>query len=270
MRFLVKTAVAGAASAVMAAVLATSALADGMPKRGSIRSAEPAPAPRACTLSANVGLTSDYVFRGLSQTDQGPAIQGGFDATCGMFYAGVWSSAIDFAGDAHLEIDLYAGIKPKTGPITWDLGVIYYAYPNQASGINELNMIEFKVGGSAEVWKDGTFGVTAFYSPDYTGETGPVWTFEAAFSQALPKIGMFSPTFSALIGHQIGDDASYIAAFTDDYTYWNAGFTFGFLEKWSLDLRYWDTNLPSSGITGCTAGLFQCDERFVATLKFTY
>ena len=271
MRFLVKTAVAGAASAVMAAVLATSALADGMPKRGSIRSAEPAPAPRACTLSANVGLTSDYVFRGISQTAEGPAIQGGFDATCGMFYVGTWASALDFDDAAHLEIDIYAGIKPKTGPVTWDLGVIYYAYPNQNSAV-ELNMVEFKVGGSAEVWKGGTFGVTGFYSPDYTGELGPTWTVEGAFSQALPQIGMFSPTFSALVGYQHSSDAAYQGAFGDDsYVYWNAGVTFGFLEKWSIDFRYWDTNLPSDGSIGaCGTTLFQCDERFVATLKFTY
>jgi uncharacterized protein (TIGR02001 family) len=253
----------------MAAVLATSALADGMPKRGSIRSAEPAPAARACTLSANVGLTSDYVFRGISQTDQGPAIQGGFDATCGLFYVGTWASALDFGGDAHLEIDLYAGIKPKTGPVTWDLGVIYYAYPNQNNAIANLDMIEFKVGGSAEVWKGGTAGVTGFYSPDYTGELGPTWTFEGAFSQALPQVGRFSPTFSALIGYQYSDDAAYLGAFGDDsYIYWNAGVTFGFHEKWSIDFRYWDSNLDPVG--ACGTALFQCDERFVATLKFTY
>lgn len=269
MRFTFKSAALGAATAVLATVFASAAFADGMPKRGSIKSAEPPPAPRACTLSANVGLTSDYVFRGISQTAEGAAIQGGFDATCGLFYAGVWSSALDFNDAAHLEIDLYAGIKPKTGPVTWDLGVIYYAYPNQNSLV-ELNMVELKVGGSAEIWKDGTLGLTAFYSPDYTGELGPTWTFEAGFSQALPKMGMFAPTFSALFGYQVSDDAAYLIAYGDDnYTYWNAGLTFGFLEKWSIDFRYWDTNLSATG-GACGTALFQCDERFVATLKFTY
>jgi len=271
MRFTFKAAVVGAASAVMVAAFATSALADGMLKRGSIRSAEPVPAPRACSLSANVGLTSDYVFRGISQTSEGPAIQGGLDATCGLFYVGTWASALDFDDAAHVEIDLYAGIKPKTGPVTWDLGVIYYAYPNQNSAL-ELNMVEFKLGGSAEVWKGGTAGVTGFYSPDYTTELGPTWTVEGAFSQALPQVGMFSPTFSALIGYQYSDDIAYFGAFGDDnYVYWNAGLTLGFHEKWSIDFRYWDSNLPSDGSIGaCGTALFQCDERFVATLKFTY
>ncbi len=257
----------GAAGAALLA-LSGAALADGY--EGSIKDA-PADEGRKFTYSFSVTGTSDYVFRGISQTDQGPAIQGGFDATCGLFYIGTWASSIDFAGDAHVEIDLYAGIKPKTGPITWDFGVIYYAYPNQISGIFDLNMFEIKVGGSAEVWKGGTFGVTGFYSPDYTGELGPTWTVEGAFSQALPQVGMFSPTFSALIGYQASDDALYLGYYGDDsYVYWNAGMTLGFHEKWSLDLRYWDSNLDATAAGACRTSIYQCDERFVATLKFTY
>lgn len=272
MRFTIKAAALSAASAVMAAVLASSALADGMPKRGSIRSAEPPPAPRACALSANVALTSEYVFRGISQTAEDPAIQGGFDATCGLFYAGVWASSLNFDGAASIEIDVYAGIKPKTGPVTWDLGVIYYAYPGATDPGAELNMVELKVGGSGEIWKGGTLGVTGFYSPDYTGELGPTWTIETGFTQSLPQVGMFTPSFSALIGYQVSDDAAYEAFYGDDnYVYWNAGVTLGFHEKWAIDLRYWDTNLPSDGSIGaCGTAFFQCDQRFVATLKFTY
>lgn len=63
-------------------------------------------------LSANVALTTDYIFRGFSQTEEGPAIQGGFDVTYKMFYAGVWASNLDFGGDdfnndiANIEIDV--------------------------------------------------------------------------------------------------------------------------------------------------------------------
>jgi uncharacterized protein (TIGR02001 family) len=271
------------AAALAAGLLASAALAEGMPKRGSMKA--PEPEQRRCTLSANVGLTTDYVFRGFSQTAEGPAVQGGFDATCGMFYAGVWASSLDFAGssdvnatgfDASVEMDWYAGVKPKTGPITWDLGVIYYSYPNATNPGLNLNYFELKVGGSAEVWKDGTLGVTVFYSPDYQLESGSTWTIETAFSQALPKIGMFSPTFSALLGYQVNEgSASYRASFgngDDSYLYWNAGVTLGFHEKWSLDLRYWDTNISDSAdfCSDPASGTFQCDARFVATLKFTY
>jgi uncharacterized protein (TIGR02001 family) len=233
-------------------------------------------------MSANVALATEYVFRGYSQTAEGPAIQGGFDATCGMFYAGVWASNLDWGGVggediANIEMDWYAGIKPKTDRITWDIGVVYYSYPDSVDWTGfDNDYFELKLGGSAEIWKGGTFGTTVFFSPDYQYETGNVWTFEFAFAQTLPTVGMFTPTFSALLGYQVGDDAAYIdrnmANLDDSYLYWNAGVTFGFLEKWSLDLRYWDTNLSdNAGGSGfCRGPTFQCDERFVATLKFTY
>ena len=89
--------------------------------------------------------------------------------------------------------------------------------------------------------------MTVFYSPDYQLESGQTWTIETAFSQVLPKVGMFTPTFSALLGYQTNEGtASYRFSFgngDDSYMYWNAGLTLGFLEKWSLDFRYWDTNV---------------------------
>jgi uncharacterized protein (TIGR02001 family) len=269
-----------------AALLVGPALADGVPSRRQAVKA-PEPEARRCTLSANVALTSDYVFRGFSQTAEGPAIQGGFDAACGWLYAGLWASSLDFAGgqgatfdvlgfpfDASLEIDWYAGIKPKTGPITWDIGFIYYSYPNALTPGLNLNYYEFKIGASAEIWKDGTLGVTAFYSPDYQLESGRTWTIETGFAQAFShKLWMFTPSISALLGYQTNSGtASYRFSYgngDDQYFYWNAGLTLGFLEKWSLDLRYWDTDISNVG-SFCSLNTFQCDERFVATLKFTY
>jgi uncharacterized protein (TIGR02001 family) len=271
-------------------LLAGAALADGMPKRGRVKTTEAAPAQRLCTLSANVALTTDYIFRGFSQTAEGPAIQGGFDATCGRFYFGVFASSLDWGvverkgpDDtwAYLELDPYAGIKGKLGHIAWDVGIIYYGYPNSArnhfGAFDERfrnEYVEIKGASSGEVWKDGTLGMTVFYSPDYQYETGDVWTLEVGFAQALPhalpKHWGLTPTLSALVGQQWGNNGAYadrVAGGDDSYTYWNAGVTLGFLEKWSIDLRYWDTSLDGDFCSGST---FQCDERFVATLKFTY
>jgi len=248
----------GATSVLAAALLAGPALADGMQKRGKVKAAEPA--PRACAFSPNVAVTTDYVFRGISQTFEDPAIQGGVDVTCGMFYAGVWASNVDFGGNvANVEIDWYAGFKTTTGPVAWDLGVIYYSYPDQNSPGFNVDYFEFKVGASGEIWKGGTLGATAFFSPEYTFSTGAVLTIEASFSQALPKVGMFSPTFSALFGHSDFQDLGFLS-----YSYWNAGVSLGFLEKWSLDLRYWGSD--NDGFAAGPLG----DDRFVGTLKFTY
>ena len=285
----------GAAALLAAALLTAPALADGMPSRGRVATPPPAPAPRLCTLSANVALASEYVFRGVSQTSEGPAIQGGFDATCGSFYIGVWASNLDWGPAfrpgpdddftatnwASIEIDAYAGFKGKLWRFAWDLGAIYYAYPNSTrnvfffdSGFDRFrnDYVELKAGAGVDLWKDGTLGVTGFYSPDYQYETGTVWTLEVGFTQAFQAYWGVTPSVSALFGHQWGNDNAYasrIANGDDNYSYWNAGVTLGFLEKWSVDLRYWDTDL--GGNTGfCSGDYFQCNERFVATLKFTY
>jgi uncharacterized protein (TIGR02001 family) len=254
----------GAASLLAAAVFAGPALADGMPGHGRISG--PAPETRPCSVSGNVGLTTDYVFRGISQTAEDPALQGGVDLTCGRFYAGVWGSNVDFGAAGpfdtlvNLEVDLYGGYRFSTGPVKWDLGFIYYSYPGQISGLH-ADYVELKVGASGEVWRGGTLGGTVFYSPEGQFRAGDVWTFEGTLSQALPKVGMFSPTVSATLGHVTETD------FTDAYNYWNVGLTVGFLEKWSVDLRYWDTNLD-----GCDAfgSVFNCDSRVVGSVKYTF
>jgi hypothetical protein len=111
--------------------------------------------------------------------------------------------------------------------------------------------------------------------PDYTGETGAVYTLEGSFSQALPTImGRVTPTFSALIGYQKGLDSEYkslgVANGDSSYLYWNAGVTFALDKNWSVDVRYWDTNISDAGGFCSKASIFQCDERVVGTLKFTY
>jgi uncharacterized protein (TIGR02001 family) len=191
--------------------------------------------------------------------------------------------------NANIEMDWYVGIKPVTGKITWDLGVIYYSYPNGSRwGVNALGVtdkrnydyLELKVGASGDISKDGTVGVTVFYSPEYQYEAGAVWTIEGQFTQVFPKFKAlhreWTPSFSALLGYQAAasNNAVYINNVTldnDNYLYWNAGVTFGFLEKWSLDFRYYDTNIDRTAAAGnCTVTLFSCSQHYVATLKFTY
>lgn len=262
-----KTIKAGLLGLASAALISGAAIAGGSIKDG------PAAPASDWAISYNLGVTSDYVFRGFSQTAEKPTVQAGADLTYKIFYAGVWASGVDFGPitDAWAEIDYYAGIKPKFGPLTFDIGVIYYTYPRAFDPGVELDYVELKFGVSGEFWKDGTLGFTAFYSPEYTGKTGEVLTLEGSVSQVLPKFHTITPTFSALLGYQIGDTLAYRAAFgngDDNYMYWNVGLSLGFHEKFSIDLRYWDTNLGDGAF--CNGQLFQCGERFVATAKFTY
>jgi uncharacterized protein (TIGR02001 family) len=258
----IRSASLGAASLFAAAIFAGPALADGMPSRGKIASA---PEARTCSTSANVGITSDYVFRGITQTNEEAAIQGGVDFTCGKFYAGFWGSSVAFGNGS--EIDLYGGYKTTLGRFNLDLGLIYYGYPG--TGGDDLSYVELKAAASTEVWKGGVAGATVFYSPDYTnlfgtGSTGPVTTLEGTLAQELPRFSIFSPTLSATLGRSFFSDE--IAGFDPSYTYWNVGLGLGFFDKWSLDLRYWDTDGEG---TAEVFGDFAA-ERFVATLKYTF
>ena len=96
------------------------------------------------TLSYNVGVTSDYRFRGISQTTFDPALQAGVDfAHKSGVYLGVWGSNVswikDFAGakDGNLEIDLYGGYKGAiTNDLGFDVGVITYQYPSNNAPVN--------------------------------------------------------------------------------------------------------------------------------------
>lgn len=99
------------------------------------------PATPASPFTANVGVVSDYVWRGISQTSHNPAIQGGFDyAHSSGFYAGLWGSNVSWivdtgtttggTGSAGLELDTYFGFKNSfAGDFNYDVGFIRYNYP---------------------------------------------------------------------------------------------------------------------------------------------
>ncbi|MDX1669336.1 MAG: TorF family putative porin, partial [Limnobacter sp.] len=80
------------------------------------------------TTSANVGLYTDYRFRGVSQTDEGPAIQGGFDVDFGNgFYVGNWNSnlgAVSYPGTDGIEMDFYGGYAGEVDGLSYDVGVL--------------------------------------------------------------------------------------------------------------------------------------------------
>lgn len=277
-------------AAVAATAFAGGALADGMPA-GSMKDAPKAAEGRTFAYSWNLGVTSDYIFRGISQNRRDPAAQGGVDMTYGIFYAGIWGSDINFGrnGDGtavgNVEVDVYAGIKPVLGPVTFDLGVISYNYLggkdkgprfNQA---REQDFVELKAGASATFIPKLTTGVTLFYSPSFQQGQGSVTTVEGTIAYELPAVMKIVPTIGGTIGGQFGDagsiDKPYVFANgKDSYTYWNAGLALA-IDKLTLDFRYWDTSIPNSNLAlgstnFCNQDLFGCDGRFVASAKVTF
>lgn len=115
--------------------------------------AEAAPPAPDYTLAANVGLFSDYRFRGLSMTNKKPAVQGGIDfAHRSGWYLGNWNSNVDsglFNG-ANVEMDFYGGWKISVQGFGLDLGAIYYYYPGSGDnpGTGKIDNTELYLGGS--------------------------------------------------------------------------------------------------------------------------
>lgn len=237
---------------------------------GSLKDA-PAAAD-AWTATGYIQGTNDYIFRGVSQTRRDPAVQGGADIGYGWFYAGTFISNVDFKNsavyDAKAEFDVYAGIKPKVGEVTLDLGVITYNYfHNSTPAINgDPTYQELKVGASVTVLKDLALGGTFYWSPDYFGQVGQAITFEGTASKPIAKIQDVELAASGTIGHTSYEKSTTVFGPNYDYTYGNLGVTATY-KSVSVDLRWWDTDLPKSV---CEGSVFQCGSAFAGTLKYSF
>jgi len=115
----------------------------------------------AAEFSANIGASSNYVWRGASQTDDGAAVSGGIDyGHESGFYAGTWASNVDFGNGGEVEWDLYGGYANELdNGFGYDASVIYYAYPDSSDAdFAELSLglsYKFLSGGVAyTAWSD--------------------------------------------------------------------------------------------------------------------
>ena len=89
-------------------------------------------------VTANIGATSNYLWRGVSQTQDAVAVQGGVDYEHDSgFYLGSWASNVDFSDDTSYELDFYTGYAGTIGEeFGYDIGYLYYAYPDSDSNID--------------------------------------------------------------------------------------------------------------------------------------
>jgi uncharacterized protein (TIGR02001 family) len=212
-------------------------------------------------VTANIALVSDYVFRGVSLSDNGPAIQGGFDWSNDMFYAGTWGSSLSDG----MELDLYAGWTPSLGPVDLDVGVIGYFYPRADDDDAEFDYYELKLAGTHAVTDQISIGAGVYYSPENYGDTDDATYLEINGSYAMSD----QLSFSAAYGNQsIGDpDGPFGAAGEDDYNTWNIGATYA-IHGFEVDLRYTDTDIEEgSDIENYTYGPRSYEARGVLSIK---
>ena len=214
-------------------------------------------------ISGNVTLTTDYRFRGYSQTTSDPAVQGGFDYSHESgFYAGIWGSNVEFAGS--LELDYYAGFSGDvTDGLGFDVGILYYDYPGGDLGGVDPGVPRFYDGLSGDVGPVSLSG-TISYSDDYFGESGTSFYYDLGASMDLPEEFSLAVHF----GYQTIDDGEappkgdgFFSSNEDSYTDWSIGVSRSYMNL-DFDMTYYDTNLGSSDCFGTEI----CDSTLVLTI----
>lgn len=222
--------------------------------------------------TAGVAVTSDYRFRGQSQSARDGAVQGWiqYDHPSG-FFANVWSSYIDFndAGvyttdDTNVEVDLTAGynftIDDKTNGT---VKAVYYWYPDadQLPGVSDYNYFEL-IGSLSHDF--GTFGINGEvdWSPDYFFESSDAFSVRGGVTYPIMEKFAFMGALSASanVGYQWIDDN--IQYGTPDYLYFDIGATVEW-DIFAIDLRWVDTDLDN---LDCYGGSDLCEGGVVLSL----
>ena len=203
--------------------------------------------------SGNVSLNSDYVFRGVSQSNQEPALQGGVEHTFeskaadGGFYIGAWGSSISWLSDlstsaapisSSLELDAYGGYRGKFGEaVSYDAGALYYWYPGDfPSGFNSADTLEVYAGITVAAGDKVSLGAKYSYAATdlfgYADSDGSGY-LDLSANLAVGK----GVTIGAHAGKQwIEGNRAF------DYTDWKLGVTKAFDSGFSVGLAYTGTD----------------------------
>ncbi len=243
--------------------------------------------------TVGAGVTSNYLFRGISQSDNKPSVNANAEIRytfSDMFtgYVGIAGSSIKLTNQDQspgLEFDVMGGVRATIGNFGVDVGVIGYLYPSFRTAGNVIfpsnpSYYEGYVKTSYAVNDAISLGLNGFFSPSFldTGASGQYVALTAAWK--LPN----DFALSGELGHQfLGTTDSVHAPLSGrrnlpDYTYWNVGASYSYKIA-TLDLRYHDTNLSKSkcsditgpsfaGATSVTTSSKYCNAAFVATLSF--
>ncbi len=233
---------------------------------GSVAYAEEA-APET-TVAYNVGVATEYRYRGISQSQKDPALSGGVDVTHNPtgFYAGAWASTIKWtkatevngtAGSGNLEIDVYAGKRGEiVKDVSYDLGTLVYLYPNNKLG----NVSGYADATTWEIYGQVGYGPAYFkYSYALTNLFGNAnskgsYYLDAGINQPIAD-GL---TFNLHAGRQVIENAV-----NGSYNDWKVGLTkdFGFVVG---SIAYIGTDANETFYT--LKNKFNGKEAFVATL----
>ena len=214
-----------------------------------------APAAEAApvnTVAYNVGLYSQYIFRGLTQTANKPAIQGGVDYTnISGFYLGTWASNVSWLEDAalgghtsgyknsSLELDLYGGYRGAIKDVAYDVGLLQDVYPGTPNaGIARAETTEV-YGALTYKWVTAKLSVAV--SDKVFGIVNASGTYYADITANYPVTDTITATVH--VGRQ---DYSGSGNDVNSYTDWKIGASKAFANGVTVGAYYTDTNAKVS------------------------
>jgi uncharacterized protein (TIGR02001 family) len=221
-------------------------------------------------LSANAALTSDYIFRGISQSAKRPAVSGGLDYSLGDsgFAIGTWVSSINFGDGSDLEWDLYGNYNFMLGPVGASVGVYGYIYPYAGHG-GPYSFVELDGSLSYD------FGVAAWSAKANWAPTLPSGFLTQRYgynpdSEYWLSTGLSVPvapwlSLSGNLGYE-GFVGGENGAPNDSYVEYDIGATLSY-DHYALDLRYINT---SKHEFASSSPFFATGPFYVATFSFKF
>ena len=197
-------------------------------------------------VTGNLGLTSDYRFRGVSQTQNAPAVQGGIDYNhVSGLYIGNWNSSVSsqlYTNGAGVESDVYAGFKKQVfGNFTLDVGSMNYFYPRAGTnGSFDTNEVYAGIGYKELVTVKYSHAIS-----DYFGTANSKNSFYVQADAAIPVVGKLVAV--AHVGRTDVNNNSNL-----NYTDYNFGVAYD-LQGWNLAAKYYmNDNKTSTFMTANT------------------
>lgn len=199
--------------------------------------------------SYSLGAASDYVFRGVSQTNEDPFVFGSVNLAAGGFYVGAGAENVDFGNSIDFEYDFWAGWTTKLGTLGLDLGLVRYGYHDQPDGV-DIDTLEYKLALSHPLGPVNA-GVAIYYTSEYFGsdDSGTYTELNASYN--------LNPQWSVSGAYGKQDVGTGL-----DYATWNLGLGWAASKLVSVDLRYHDTDAHEAGAI--------LDSRLVGTLKLSF
>lgn len=214
----------------------------------------------AFDVAFGVAFTTDYVSRGITNSDSDPALQGYIEPKVklddfGTAYVNVWSSNVDYGeGFRGAEIDAAGGLRPEFGNLSLDIGYVYYFYsPTHVSP----EYGEIYVKADYKIEDKVSLAGRIYFAPDYS-QTGDTATWVAGGAK-VPLPHDFA--IYGGVGYQFFENPDAFEQFA-----WTAGASWS-KDSLTIDLRYWDTDLSGDECVVRSGFSNGCDSRVVLTVS---